>query len=285
AHPYRRPIIGWMNDLENMTARDAKAWYDQWYVPNNAILVVSGDVQHEQVFKLARQYYGPLKSRALPARKPQVEPQQKGMRRLVVKGPAELPLLLLGWKAPKVERLDGPVEPFALDMLAAILDGHDAARLGRSLVREQQLATSVGASYDGLNRGPAMFYLYGSPAPGQTPETLEKALRGELARIARDGVDEGELKRAKAQLIAAQVYKLDSVFGQAMEIGSMEVIGFSHKDVAALQARLEAVTAAQVQAAAQAWFGDDTLTVGLLEPLPPEAAPKGPKAAPAGRHH
>ncbi|WP_051282408.1 M16 family metallopeptidase [Azovibrio restrictus] len=285
AHPYRRPIIGWMNDLENMTARDAKAWYDQWYVPNNAILVVSGDVQHEQVFKLARQYYGPLKSRALPARKPQVEPLQKGVRRLVVKGPAELPLLLLGWKAPKVERLDGPVEPFALDMLAAILDGHDAARLGRSLVREQQLATSVGASYDGLNRGPAMFYLYGSPAPGQTPETLEKALRGELARIARDGVDEGELKRAKAQLIAAQVYKLDSVFGQAMEIGSMEVIGFSHKDVAALQARLEAVTAAQVQAAAQAWFGDDTLTVGLLEPLPPEAAPKGPKAAPAGRHH
>ncbi|MCE1171436.1 MAG: insulinase family protein [Azovibrio sp.] len=285
AHPYRRPIIGWMNDLENMTARDAKAWYDQWYVPNNAILVVSGDVQHEQVFKLARQYYGPLKSRALPVRKPQVEPRQKGVRRLVVKGPAELPLLLLGWKAPKVERLDGPVEPFALDMLAAILDGHDAARLGRSLVREQQLATSVGASYDGLNRGPAMFYLYGSPAPGQTPETLEKALRGELARIARDGVDEGELKRAKAQLIAAQVYKLDSVFGQAMEIGSMEVIGFSHKDVAALQARLEAVTAAQVQAAAQAWFGDDTLTVGLLEPLPPEAAPKGPKAAPAGRHH
>ena len=285
AHPYRRPIIGWMNDLENMTARDAKAWYDQWYVPNNAILVVSGDVQHEQVFKLARQYYGPLKSRALPARKPQVEPLQKGVRRLVVKGPAELPLLLLGWKAPKVERLDGPVEPFALDMLAAILDGHDAARLGRSLVREQQLATSVGASYDGLNRGPAMFYLYGSPAPGQTPETLEKALRGELARIARDGVDEGELKRAKAQLIAAQVYKLDSVFGQAMEIGAMEVIGFSHKDVAALQARLEAVTAAQVQAAAQAWFGDDTLTVGLLEPLPPEAAPKGPKAAPAGRHH
>lgn len=285
AHPYRRPIIGWMNDLENMTARDAKAWYDQWYVPNNAILVVSGDVQHEQVFKLARQYYGPLKSRALPVRKPQVEPLQKGVRRLVVKGPAELPLLLLGWKAPKVERLDGPVEPFALDMLAAILDGHDAARLGRSLVREQQLATSVGASYDGLNRGPAMFYLYGSPAPGQTPETLEKALRGELARIARDGVDEGELKRAKAQLIAAQVYKLDSVFGQAMEIGAMEVIGFSHKDVAALQARLEAVTAAQVQAAAQAWFGDDTLTVGLLEPLPPEAAPKGPKAAPAGRHH
>lgn len=283
AHPYRRPIIGWMNDLENMTAADAKAWYDRWYVPNNAILVVSGDVDHQQVFKLARQYYGPIKSRALPGRKPQQEPQQKGVRRVTVKGPAELPVLLMGWKAPKVEKVDGPVEPFALEMLAAILDGHEAARLGRSLVREQRLATSVGASYDAVNRGPAMFYLYGSPAPGQTPEALEKALRAEVERIAREGVDEAELKRAKAQLIAGQIYKLDSVFGQAMEIGSMEVIGFRHQDIAALQARLEAVTAEQVQAAARSAFGDDSLTVGLLEPLP--AAASRPAAPGAGRHH
>lgn len=293
AHPYRRPVIGWMNDLENMTAADARAWYDQWYVPNNATLVVSGDVDHQKVFQLARQHYGGLRGRALPARKPQQEPAQKGLRRVVVKGPADLPQIVMSWKVPRVESMTGPDEPFALDMLAAILDGHDAARLGRSLVREQRLATHVGASYDALNRGPALFYLYGSPAPGQTPETLEKALRAEVERIAREGVQEAELKRAKAQLIAAQIYKLDSVFGQAMEIGSMEMLGFSHQDIAALQARLEAVTAAQVQAAAQRWFGDDSLTIGLLQPLPPaagESAPAAPAApsAPAaasGRHH
>jgi zinc protease len=155
-------------------------------------------------------------------------------------------------------------------MLSAILDGHDAARLSKRLVREQRMATSVGVSYDAFNRGPAMFYLYGSPAPGQTPEALEQALRAELAQIASEGVDAAELRRAKAQLIAAQVYKLDSVFGQAMEIGMMEIQGFTHRDIAAWQTRLEAVTAEEVQAAAKTWFGDDTLTVGLLQPLPPE---------------
>lgn len=283
AHPYRRPIIGWMSDLESMTASDARAWYDQWYVPNNATLVVSGDVRHQDVFKLAARHYGAMQPRALPSRKPQIEPEQKGMRRLTVKGPADLPLLLLGWKAPKVDKVGGPVEPFALEMLAAILDGHEAARLSRNLVREQRIATSVGVDYDSLGRGPAMFYLYGSPAEGHSPEALEKALRQELTSIARDGVSEAELKRAKAQLIAAQIYKLDSVFGQAMEIGMMEVLGFSHKDIAALQARLEQVTAEQVQAVAQRYFGDDSLTVGLLEPQPVDGQPRRP-AAPAGRH-
>ncbi|MDR1889840.1 MAG: insulinase family protein [Zoogloeaceae bacterium] len=268
AHPYRRPVIGWMNDLENMTAADAKAWYEVWYAPNNATLVVAGDVAHEEVFKLAARYYGPLKPQKLPVTKPQREPEQKGERRLTVKGPAELPYLMMAWKAPGVTRIDGPVEPFALDMLAAVLDGHEGARLTRRLVREQQLATNVGVSYDALNRGPALFYLYGTPASGQTPEALEAALKAEIADIAQNGVEEAELARAKAQLLASETYKLDSVFGQAMEIGMLEVLGFTYKDIAALNARLEAVTAAEVQAAAQTWFDDDHLTVGVLQPMP-----------------
>jgi zinc protease len=268
AHPYRRPVIGWMNDLENMTAQEAQDWHHSWYVPNNATLVVSGDVAHETVFQLARKYYGPIRSRALPTRKPQREPEQKGMRRVTTKGPAELPYVLFAWKVPGIERVDGSSEPYALEMLAAILAGHDAARLPRALVREQRLATSAGASYDGLNRGPSLFYLYATPAPGQSPETLEKALRDEVGRIAREGIDADELNRAKAQLIAARVYKLDSVFGQAMEIGAMEILGLGYKDIATIEARLEAVSAQEVQTAAQTWFGDDTLTAGLLLPIP-----------------
>ncbi|GHT95309.1 zinc protease [Betaproteobacteria bacterium] len=270
AHPYRRPVIGWMNDLENMTAADAKAWYQVWYAPNNATLVVAGDVAHERVFKLAERYYGALKPQKLPARKPQVEPEQKGLRRLTVKGPAELPYLLLAWKAPGITKIDDAPEPFALDMLAAVLDGHDGARLPRRLVQEKQLATGVGASYDALNRGPALFYLYGTPATGQTPETLEAALKAEIADIAQNGVEAAELARAKAQLLASETYKLDSVFGQAMEIGAMEILGFTYKDVATLNARVDAVTAAEVQAAAKAWFNDDHLTVGVLQPTPLE---------------
>ncbi|MDR3351688.1 MAG: insulinase family protein [Zoogloeaceae bacterium] len=279
AHPYRRPVIGWMNDLENMSAQEAQDWHKSWYAPNNATLVVSGDVAHEEVFRLARRYYGSLRARTLPGRKPQREPEQKGVRRLVTKGPAELPYVLLTWKTPGIEKIDGPSEPYALEMLAAILDGHDAARLSRSLVREQRLATSAGASYSALNRGPSLFYLYATPVPGQDVETLEKALRAEVGRIAQEGVTEAELKRAKAQLIASRVYKLDSVFGQAMEIGMLEIQGFAYRDLAAIEARLEAISAKEIQRAAQTWFGDDTLTAGILEPIPVQRADSGDNGA------
>ncbi|MDR2624851.1 MAG: insulinase family protein [Zoogloeaceae bacterium] len=268
AHPYRRPVIGWMNDLENMTAADAKAWYQTWYAPNNATLVISGDVEHEAVFRLARQHYGKLKAQKLPVTKPQREPAQKGMRRLIVKGAAELPFLLMAWKVPGVERMDGPVAPFALDMLVALLDGHEGARLPQRLVRDRQLANSVGAAYDGLNRGPALFYLYGNPVPGQTPEALEAALWAEIEDIAQNGVSAGELARGKAQLLAGEIYKLDSVFGQAMEIGRMAVLGFDHRDIDAYAARLETVTAEDIQSAARTFFDADTLTVGVLQPIP-----------------
>ncbi|MCA1938896.1 MAG: insulinase family protein, partial [Dechloromonas sp.] len=128
AHPYRRPIIGWMNDLENMTAEDARAWYDTWYVPNNAYVVVSGDVDHQEVFALAREHYGALAARPLPTRKAQVEPRQEGTRQLTTKGPAELPVLIMGYKAPILRNPASDRDPYALEILGGILDGHDAAR-------------------------------------------------------------------------------------------------------------------------------------------------------------
>jgi zinc protease len=273
AHPYRRPVIGWMSDLEQMTAADAKAWHGDWYAPNNATLVVLGDVAHEAVFRLARQHYGRVPSRVLPSRRVSGEPSQRGVRRLSVKGSAELPLLLMAWKAPKIENMESADRvPYALEMLAAVLDGHDAARLSRHLVREQRIAASVGASYDNLSRGPALFSLYASPLPGQTQAALEAALKAEIARIADDGVSEAELRRAKAQLIASEIYKRDSMFWQAAEIGQMEVLGFSHRDSATILARLESVKVADVQQAARRWFGDDTLTIGWLEPQSLEEA-------------
>ena len=282
AHPYRRPIIGWMSDLEAMDAADAKAWYDQWYVPNNAYLVIVGDVDHREVFALAEKLYGGLEGRALPARKPQTEPQQDGTRRVTVKAPAELPVLVMGWKAPVLRDADKDSEPYALDMLAAILDGHDAARFKRKLVREDKVAISVDASYDSTGRGPGMFYIAGTPVAGKTVADLESALRAEIARIQQDGVSEAELKRARAQIVAAQTYKLDSMFGQAMEIGQTESAGIPYGKIERMIERLQQVTAADVQAAARKVFIDDTLTVGVLDPQPLDAKPRGP--AVAARH-
>jgi zinc protease len=282
AHPYRRPIIGWMNDLETMTAADAKAWYDTWYVPNNAFVVIVGDVDHKEVFALAEKYYGQLEGRPLPARKPQVEPAQDGTRRVNVKAPAELPVLIMGYKAPVLRDIDKDSDPYALQMLAAILDGHDAARLTKKLVREDKVALSVGIDYDATGRGPGMIYLHGSPSAGRTVADLETALRAEIARIQKDGVSEPELKRARAQLVAAEVYKLDSMFGQAMEIGQIESAGLPYQKLDRMLEKLQKVSAAEVQAAAKKYFSDDTLTIGVLDPQPLDG--KSRRAAVAARH-
>lgn len=279
AHPYRRPVIGWMNDLENMTAADAKAWYERWYVPNNAFMVVVGDVDHQAVFKLAEQYYGPLAGRALPQSRPLLEPQQQGLRKISVKAPAELPLLVLGYKAPVIRDVNKDSDPYALQMLGAILDGYDAARFGKRLVREQQVAMAAGVEYDATGRGPGMFYLHGSPAQGKTVADLETALRAEISRIQLEGVAESELKRARAQILAAQIYKLDSMFGQAMEIGGSESAGLSYKDNERMIERVQQVTAAQVQAVAKKYFNDDTLTIGVLDPQPLDGKSRRPAVA------
>jgi len=283
AHPYRRPVIGWMADLEQMTAADLRNWYQRWYVPNNATLVVVGDVDHEAVFREAEKTYGKLKARPIEARKPITEAPQKGIRRITVKGPAELPQVLLAWKAPTLRDVNKDSDPYALEMLGAVLDGHDAARLNQHLVKDQRLAQGVGSAYDNTARGPALFYLMATPAEGHSPDEIEAALKAEVARIANDGVSEEELKRARAQLVASQVYKRDSMFAQAMEIGQLAIVGLSYKDVDTMIAKLQKVTAADVQRVAKQYFNDDSLTVGLLEPQALDGTPR--RRGPVGTRH
>ncbi|MDR0379741.1 MAG: insulinase family protein [Candidatus Accumulibacter sp.] len=267
AHPYRTPVIGWMSDLIAMTVQDARDWYDRWYVPNNAYVVIVGDVDHEAVFRLAEKYYGPLAARPLPTRKPQQEPEQAGIRRLEFKAPADLPVVLMAYKVPVLRDVEQDVDPYALEMLSAILDGHEAARLPRNLVREQRLAVSAGAGYNPVARGPGLFYVVGSPSAGHTRAELEAGLRAEIMRIARDGVEEDELARARAQLVAGEVYKRDSMFTQAIQIGQLEAAGLSHRDDRRLIEKLQAVTAEQVRSVARRYLIDDGLTVAELDPL------------------
>ena len=280
AHPYRRPVIGWMPDLEAMQPDDARAWYRRWYAPNNAYLVVVGDVDHREVFREAEKHYGSLAADELPARRISPEPAQRGPRASVVKAPAELPYLAMAWQVPALRDPANDREAYALQVLAAVLDGYDGARLTRRLVRDQQIAVSVGASYDTGNRGPALFYLHGVPAAGTTPEALQAALRAEIQRIRDEGISAEELARVKTQAVAAQVYKRDSLMGQAMEIGYLESAGMSWRDEATLLDGLRAVTADEVQAAARRYFDDDTLSTARLEPQALGAKrPRSPFAA------
>ena len=282
AHPYRRPVIGWMNDLANMSHLDARDWYTRWYAPNNAFVVVVGDVKAKEVIALAEKYYGPIKARPLPGRKPQLEPEQRGVRRLVVKAPAELPYLLMGWKCPVLRDTASDWQPYALEVLTGVLDGNDSARLNQSLVRDNRIASEVGAGYDSTARGPGMCFFEGTPSQGRSAAELEAGLRAELARVVRDGVTAEELARVKAQVVAGQVFKRDSIFGQAMEIGRFETAGLSYRDIDRALEGIKAVSAEQVREVAKQYFVDDQLTVVVLEPQPLDDARRRP--APAARH-
>jgi zinc protease len=284
ASPYHNPVVGWMDDLQNMTAADALAWYQRWYAPNNAVMVVTGDVDALQVRAMAEKYFGKIPAKTLPKTKPQNEPPQNGIRRVVIKAPAENPYVVLAFKVPTLRDVEKDDEVHALDVLAAVLDGYDNARLPARLVRTERVANSAGASYDAMQRGPSLFTLDGVPALGTTIEQLEQKLRAEVTRIATDGVSAAELKRVKTQLIASQIYKRDSIFGQAMEIGSMEMAGISSRQIDRIIEKLGAVTPAQVQAVAQKYFSDDQLTVASLVPLPLDSADKKTAAVPGLRH-
>ncbi len=282
SHPYRTPVIGWMSDLENMRAEDAREWYRRWYAPNNALVVVVGDVDPQEVFALAERYFGPLKPKALPGRKPQDEPAQRGVRRVTVKAPAELPSLIMGYRAPALRDPEQDWEPYALEMLAGVLDGNEAARLNSSLVRGEKIALSVDAGYESTQRGPGMFVVSGTPAAGRTVAELEQALRREFAKVVNEGVSEGELKRVKAQVVAAQVFQRDSMVFQARQIGALEITGYSHQAIDLMIRKLQEVTAAQVQEVARKYLVDDSLTIGVLDP---QQLPGKPDAAAEGLSH
>ncbi|CAB1370797.1 M16 family metallopeptidase [Denitratisoma oestradiolicum] len=283
AHPYHRPVIGWMDDLEHMSWLDARGWYRDWYNPANAYVVIVGDVDHEEVFRLAARNFGAIRAQAQPGRKPRNEPRQEGLRRVTVKAPAKLPYVALAWKVPKLKDVEKDREPYALEVLATLLDGHDAARFPRRLVREEKIAQSAGASYGGTLRGEALFTLDAQPAEGRTVAELETALRAEITRIVREGVSAEELARVKVQTIAGQVYKRDSMMGQAMEIGHVEASGYHWRDIDRMLEKIRSVSAEEVQAVAAKYFGDDTLTVATLDPLP--LAQEKPPAAPAPHRH
>ena len=288
ASPYRRPVIGWMGDLESLTAQDARDFFQRWYTPANAAVVVVGDVDPQQVLALAEQHYGGIASHAVPARKPRPEPEQRGLRRIEVKAPAEQALVALAFRVPQMTSLQPSPDnddALALTVLSAVLDGYSGARLDRALTQgPDRVADSASAGNGLLGRGPQTFSLVGVPAAGKTAAQVEAALRAQVARIAKEGVSEAELNRVKTQWVASEVYKRDSVMGQAQELGHYWIQGLPLDADAQLIERLRGVTAAQVQAVAQKYFGDDQMTVATLLPQPRDPNAR-PRVAPLDARH
>jgi len=282
ASPYRRPVVGWMSDLDAMTPDDAREFFRRWYVPANAAVIIAGDVDPAKVRTLVDKYYGAIAARPVPPRKPREEPAQKGIRRLEFKAPAEQSYVSLAFKVPQFKSFDKTPEnddALALTVLAGVLDGYEGARLERALTQgPERVADSVDAGNGLWGRGPQLFTLAGVPSAGKTPEQVEAALRAQVARVAREGVSATELQRVKTRWIAGEIYKLDSVMNQARELGSAWVLGLPIDADERLMARLREVTPEQVQSVAARYFGDEQLTVGILRPLPvdPNRKPRTP---------
>lgn len=280
---YQNPIIGWADDIRNLEVKDLQTWYEQWYAPNNATLVVVGDVDPDAVFALAQEHFGPLESGNPITFKPRIEVEQVGVRRSTVRLPAELPYLLMGYKVPVLKTIDNEKEAYALEVLAGILDGGDSARLASRLVRGKQMAVSASAGYDLYARLTSLFLFDATPAQGYSLEQLETALKAEIQELQTVPVAPDELERIKAQVLAENIYERDSTFYQAMQIGELETVGLGWRRMDQYVERINQVSAEDILASAKKYLHEDKLTVAYLDPLPIDRNKPAPGST--GGHH
>jgi zinc protease len=264
--PYRNPVIGWMHDLEVMTIADLQRWYGQWYSPDNAILVVVGDVQPPEVLALAKTYFEPIPASEKANYRQRPEPEQKGITRLNLNVPAKQPILLMGYKSPAMVDVKEPWEAYALMVLNSILGEGSSSRLSAQLVREQKLAVSAGSTYDAFSRLSGMLELEAIPAAGVELTALEKAIRAQIAELQDKPVSREELQRVINQTVAKKVFARDSLFYQAMLIGMRETNGYDWKTLDQELEHIRKVTPQQVQAVARKYLQDKRLTVAMLTP-------------------
>lgn len=264
--PYRHLPIGWMTDLEAMTKADALNWYRTWYAPNNATLVIVGDVEPENIYKLAIKHFGPLKPSVIPVTKPRIEVPQRGKRTVRVEVPARVPYLLMGYKVPSLNTVEDDQEVYALEVLSGILDGGDSARLARNVIRGKQLAAAASASYNLAGRMESLFVFAGTPVPGVTTEQLQQAILHEIERVKTELVSDEELARVIAQVVAQDVYQRDSMHYQAMLLGIYESVGLGWQRLDEYIDKVRAVSPQQIQAVARKYLVDSGLTVAELVP-------------------
>ncbi len=279
SHPYHWPVIGWFGDLDAMTLDDLQRHYDTYYSPNNATLVVVGDINTESLLLTIKQLFEPIPRGPEPKPIATMEPEQKGERRFLLKREAQVPFVMIGYRVPNFTSEDS----YALDILDSILSHGKSARLYQSLVYDQKSALAVGSEYSLLQADPGLFYFYALVSPGQKPESVEDALHQEIKRLQTDPPTELELQRAKNQVEAAHIFEQDSNFRHAMLLGQAESVGAGWRKIDQFVEQIRAVTTRDIQRVARQYLAEDNRTVGTLIPLPPKQPETPSTAAQQGR--
>ncbi len=261
-HPYRWPVIGWMSDLKAITRDDLWEYYKSKYVPNNAFVVVGGNIDVNTVMKKIREEFGPIPKGPEIKKLEIQEPEQRGERRVLVKKEAELPYVLSVYKTPNILDEDS----YALDVLSMVLSGGKSARIYKSLIDEQRIALSAGASYSSTYRYPFVFYFYGTALPGGKIEDVENALYAEIDKIKKEPPTDREVQKVKNQIEADFIMSQDSIYYQAMIIAEFEMIGDWRLKDRYIEG-IRSVTPGDVQRVAKKYLIADKRTVGTLIPL------------------
>lgn len=270
ASPYHHPVIGWRGDLNQMTVNDAKTWYQRYYAPNNAVLVVVGDVDSKNVLTLAKRYFGNLRMHPQPLRKTQAEPHSLGKKTVLVHAVAQVPFIILGFTVPTVKTTPANQnDPYALEILAGILGAGDSCRLTSHLVRGKHLVSTIEVYYNLYARYQTEFVIHGSPTQSHTLAEVKKAILVELQNLQTQKISTKELQRIKTQIIAQKTFEKDSIFGQAMELGLLETSGLGWQTANDYISRIQSITAEQLQDTARRYFQLDRMTEAQLIPQLP----------------
>lgn len=268
--PYHHPVVGWMNDLQNMNIDDLSVWYKKWYVPNNATIVIISDKAPKQILAMIEEMFSNIPSKKLPSRKPQREPRGLGEKEVSVTPQitANVPMLMMGYATPSLLTIAQKKQwqPYALEVLAGILSGGSSARLPKELVRGKQSAIEASANYDMYDRYDTQFNLFGVVKQPHQIAPLKKDLLTQVQRLQQYLVSPSELNRIKNQVIASNIYAKDSLFGQAMELGMLSTIGLSPSTGEAYVDKIKAITPKQIQEVARLYLTKDNLTTAVLMP-------------------
>jgi zinc protease len=266
-HPYRIPVVGWENEMETLNQADARDFYNKWYAPNNAVLILAGDITLDEAKALVGKYFGPIPSRELPLRDTPIEPDHRGIVQHVEKSSDRVlePVYYRMYGAPREK--ESLTAAYALQVFEHILSSGANSLLYDALVTKKKIASNVGASYsDSLARGPASFYLSAQPVIGKTLADVETALLEELKAIQEKGVTQEQVEKAKKRLVAAIDYIRDDSFGPADIFADIVGRGFEIADVEESKDRIAAVTVEDVNAVARSVLSQEDYLTGHLLP-------------------
>tara|TARA_R110000868_G_scaffold10639_4_gene51680 strand:- start:88146 stop:89519 length:1374 start_codon:yes stop_codon:yes gene_type:complete len=266
--PYHHLTIGWMDDLYHLNVADVRHWYNTWYAPNNATIVIVGNVDPSKMQALANQYFGSIKSKTLPARPATTEIPSLGKRSVNVHLPATVSTLFMGYNAPTLNTTKNAWKVYALDVLTGVLSAGESSLLQHQLVRGSHVAASVDVDYDATARLSDAVSITGIPAKGHTVIQLRQAIEGVLQQLQNKPIDSKTLQRVKNQMIASHTYAKDSMSDQATEIGSVVSVGLPVNTLDTYISHINKVTAKQIQAVAKEFLTQNNLTETVLTPLP-----------------